>query len=186
MLEALDDDSHSKLTSSGERLEVKYLREKLENTERTEIEKTGTDTGTGTGNSRKRQEGPADLNLDNMNKKQSKTFDRPSTLQPDPLHFSAPSSFKGQNLSVQAPRVSSNPTEIRNSQQQVEPAHNQNQNSSNHAYAGSDSRSQSTGRTLTANTSSSSDTYDVGNYSRVDGEKSNHNQRAKNRNSVFT
>ena len=40
MLEALDDDSHSKLTSSGERLEVKYLREKLENTERTEIERS--------------------------------------------------------------------------------------------------------------------------------------------------
>jgi hypothetical protein len=142
------------------------------------------------GDSRKRQEGPADLNIDSMNKKQSKISDRISTSQPDALHFSAPSSFNCQGLSVEAPRVRSNPDELRNSQQQVEPAHNQNQNqnqnNSNYAYAGSDSKSQSTGRTLTSNTSSSSDTYDVGNYSRVDSEKSNHSQRAKNRNFIFT
>jgi hypothetical protein len=195
MLEALEDDS-SKLTSSGERIAVEYLREKLENIERNKTEKTGTGpgsgSGTGTGDSRKRQEGPADLNIDNMNKKKSKISDRISTSQSDPLHFSAPSSFNCQGLSIEAPRVRSNPAELRNSQQQVEPAHNQNQNqnqnqnNSNYAYTGSDSRSQSTARTLTSNTSSSSDTYDVGNYSCVDSEKSNHSQRAKNRNFIFT
>lgn len=189
MLEALDDDSHSRrLTSSGERIEVKYLREKLENKERNKIDKTG--SGTGSGDSRKRQEGPADLNTDNMKKKQSKTSDRLNTSQPDPLYSSASSSFNCQGMSVNAPHIRSNSFETRNLQQQAEPAHNhnlnQNQNNSGYVYAGSDGRSQSTGRTLIANTSSSSDTYDFGNYSKADSEKSNHSQRAKNRNSVFT
>ena len=202
MVEVLDDDSHSKLTSSGERIEVKYLREKLELIERNKIEKmvpvpvtgSGSVPGLGSGDSRKRQEGPSDLNTDIMNKKQMKTSDRLNTSQHDSVHFSASSSFNGQP--VESQRVRSNPSDMRNSHHQAEPTHHQNnqnnqhqnQNNSSYTYTGSDSRSQSRGRSLTANTSttSSSDTYDVGKYPRAESDKSNHNQRAKNWNSILT
>lgn len=186
MLEALEDDSHSKLTASGERIEIRYLKEKLERIEKNKLEQTVQ------GESRKRLQEPADINIDNTKKKQSKTSDRLNMPVPDPHHFSASSSSNGV-LPVEAMRSHPIPLETRNPSQQPVPSQNQNQNqnqsqsgSTSYASAGSPNRTHQAGRAMSSINPIATNDYDAAKYTRIDSDKNNHDRRAKNRNSVFT